>query len=84
MLTKGGGFALEAYREYPNHVALPDPRSLVELCKTYSYVRAALQPGQLAALEAEVERLGKEHKNDRDGTVPMPYVTRAYMLRKAP
>ena len=74
-------FELLQYKEYPNPVQMT-VHGIVQLCRKYSYVRAALTESELSQFESEVTALAKKLVGE-NGTFTLNYTTRTYHLERA-
>ena len=70
-----------ACRSYTNPTPGMTAESLVDLMKTMSYVRNALDETQIADFEAKVHAMIERHHGGAGAVFDMPWTTKAYILQ---
>ena len=82
LLTETGLFELSHVQTYPNPKAGMTGEGLVQLLRTMSYVRNALDVEELGRFEAEVRDLVRRHHGDQPFV--HPFLCKKYTLRPLP
>jgi len=82
VLESGGHFALQGEPQpssYRHEVRYESVEGVVDLCRTYSYVRNALSDEELAVFEGELRDMLRSFHGDEPFS--MVYQTKLYVLR---